>query len=115
MKMRYIVKKEDGVVICLGEDAAFDFAKDLGILNKNTDLGSIKFTELIPFMISDTFKGIARLADGDIWDEQIGKDVARDKMFTKYNHAKAKKATALLSVQVNGAEFLSNLIDTYSD
>lgn len=115
MKMRYIVKKEDGVVICLGEDAAFDFCKDLGILNKNTDLGDVKFTEVIPFLISDTFKGIARLADDDTWDEQIGKDVARAKMFTKYNNAKAKKANALLASLVNSAEYLSDLLDTYTD
>lgn len=88
MRVRYIVKKEDGVVVCLGEGTALDVAKELKFIDKKPDVEEL--INIYPFLISDVFKGVARLSDEDVWDEDVGKKVAYAKMMAKYNYAKYK-------------------------
>ena len=89
MKVRYIVKKDEGVVICLGQGTALDAMKELGIFNyKEPDFDLV--LSLPEYIISDEYKGVARLCDGDTWDEELGKEIAYQKMKRKYLRAKIK-------------------------
>lgn len=97
MRLRYIVDKEHGVVVCIGECGEFDLMKDLGVLDKDcSNIDDIPLQELLAYSLSSSFKGVAKLADGDVWDEQLGKDVAREKCFAKYNSAKKHKVEKLI-------------------
>lgn len=89
MRVRYFIKKEDGIVVCIGENTALDVAKELQLINsKNFDTEDL--IEVIPFLISDSYKGVARLSSEDVWDEEVGKKIAYAKMMTKYLKAKSK-------------------------
>ena len=89
MRVRYIVKKDEGVVICRGQGTALDAMKELGIFNyKKPDFDIV--LSLPEYIISDEYKGVARLCDGDTWDEEFGKEIAYQKMKKKYLRAKIK-------------------------
>lgn len=89
MKKKFIVKKDEGVVVAIGSFCTFDLAKDLGILHKNDDV--LEMLDIInPYLIQDTFKGVAKLSPEDEWDESKGKDIAEAKMLIKYLKAKKK-------------------------
>ena len=89
MRVRYIVKKDEGVVIGLGQGTALDAMKELGIFNYKEPDFDLVFS-LPEYIISDEYKGVARLCDGDTWDEEFGKEIAYQKMKKKYLRAKIK-------------------------
>ena len=89
MRVRYIVKKDEGVVICLGQGTALDAMKELGIFNYKEPDFDLVFS-LPEYIISDEYKGVARLCDGDTWNEEFGKEIAYQKMKKKYLRAKIK-------------------------
>ena len=114
MRLRYIVDKEHGVVVCIGECGEFDLMKDLGVLDKDcSNIDDIPLQELLAYSLSSSFKGVAKLADGDVWDEQLGKDIAREKCFAKYNSAKKHKVERLIEQSKSVLEFLNSLKEDY--
>lgn len=114
MRLRYIVDKEHGVVVCIGEFGEFDLMKDLGILDKDySNIDDVPIQELLAYSLSSSFKGVAKLADGDIWDEQLGKDIAREKCFAKYNSAKKHKVEKLIEQAEEVLEVLNKLKEAY--
>ena len=114
MRLRYIVDKEHGVVVCIGECSEFDLMKDLGILDKDcSNIDDIPLQELLAYFLSSSFKGVAKLADGDVWDEQLGKDIAREKCFAKYNSAKKRKVERLIEQAKSVLEVLNSLKEDY--
>ena len=114
MRLRYIVDKEHGVVVCIGECGDFDLMKDLGILDKDcSNIDDIPLQELLAYFLSSSFKGVAKLADGDVWDEQLGKDIAREKCFAKYNSAKKRKVERLIEKAESVLEVLNSLKEDY--
>lgn len=112
MKVRYIVKKDEGVIVCLGEYASLDVAKDLGFIPKS---GEVDLIELIPYMISDTYKGVARLCEEDEWDENFGKEVAHSKMLAKYHKAKTKKIESILADLEDTERGLRKVLESYKN
>ena len=114
MRLRYIVDKEHGVVVCIGEFGEFDLMKDLGILDKDcSNIDDIPLQELLAYSLSSSFKGVAKLADGDVWDEQLGKDIAREKCFAKYNSAKKHKVERLIEQTKSLLEVLNSRKEAY--
>lgn len=114
MRLRYIVDKEHGVVVCIGEFGEFDLMKDLGILDKDySNIDDVPIQELLAYSLSSSFKGVAKLADGDIWDEQLGKDIAREKCFAKYNSAKKHKVEKLIEQAEEVLGVLNKLKEAY--
>ena len=114
MRLRYIVDKEHGVVVCIGECGDFDLLKDLGILDKDcSNIDDIPLQELLAYFLSSSFKGVAKLADGDVWDEKLGKDIAREKCFAKYNSAKKHKVERLIEQAKSVLEVLNSLKEDY--
>ena len=97
MEVRYIVKAEDGVVVCIGSDASMDLLKDLNYrLTADTMV-----EDILPFIIKDEFKGVAKLSEEDKiagvkFDETLGKKIAYAKMQAKYLKAKSKVVKKLL-------------------
>ena len=114
MRLRYIVDKEHGVVVCIGECGEFDLMKDLGVLDKDcSNIDDIPLQELLAYSLSSSFKGVAKLADGDVWDEQLGKDIARKKCFATYNSAKKHKVERLIEQDKSVLEVLNSLKESY--
>lgn len=103
MRVRYFVDKEKGVVVCVGQDCMFDLIKDVGA----------KEELFSPLLLSDNYKGVARLQDVDVWDEDFGKKLAYAKMVKKYASAKQKKLNALIKNTEELVGFLKHLSESY--
>lgn len=114
MEVRYIVKAEDGVVVCIGSDASFDLLKDL-----DYNLCSDTMVEdILPFIIRDEFKGVAKLSDDDKkagvkFDEKLGKKIAYAKMQAKYLKAKSKIVKRILSDLEEAQKGLNEILEVY--
>ena len=101
-------------MVCIGECSEFDLMKDLGILDKDcSNIDDIPLQELFAYSLSSSFKGVAKLADGDVWDEQFGKDIAREKCFAKYNSAKKHKVERLIEQAKSLLEVLNSHKEAY--
>lgn len=85
--VEYIVKEEQGVVICIIYGCDCDA---LALVDKYTDLFR---TPCVPdnFFISDKYKGVARCASDDTFDVEYGKKLAFKKAYLKYAKALEKK------------------------
>lgn len=82
----YIVNEESGVVVSTRPSGVYieeimyehmtPLARDI--------VQQITFNEKFP-KYPDIIKGIARLAKGDVWDEEVGKKIADAKLARKYH------------------------------
>ena len=114
MEVRYIVKAEDGVVVCIGRDARIDLLKDLDYkLCADTMV-----EDIMPFIIKDEFKGVAKLSDEDKkagvkFDEKLGKKIAYAKMQAKYLNAKSKIINNMLEEVEEARRGLKEILGIY--
>lgn len=83
-KPKFIIKEEDGVVVAILQNTSMDL---INLLKVDTD----DYRVIEKLLLSDSYKGIARLADGDEWDEEVGKDIAFEKAHAKYKEAILKR------------------------
>lgn len=83
-KPKFIIKEEDGVVVAILQDTSMDL---INLLKVDTD----DYRVIEKLLLSDSYKGVARLADGDEWDEEVGKLVAFEKAHAKYKDAILKR------------------------
>ena len=114
MEVRYIVKAEDGVVVCIGSDASMDLLKDLNYrLTADTMV-----EDILPFIIKDEFKGVAKLSEEDKiagvkFDETLGKKIAYAKMQAKYLKAKSKIINNMLEEVEEARKGLKEILEFY--
>lgn len=83
-KPKFIIKEEDGVVVAILQNTSMDL---INLLKVDTD----DYRVIEKLLLSDSYKGVAKLADGDEWDEEIGKLVAYEKAHAKYKNAILKR------------------------
>ena len=83
-KPKFIIKEEDGVVVAILQNTSMDL---INLLKVDTD----DYRVIEELLLSDSYKGVARLADGDEWDEEVGKLVAFEKAHAKYKDAILKR------------------------
>lgn len=109
LQTKYIVKPEDGVVVCIISDTMFDVLMDVGIpLELSTD------TLIETLLIKDSFKGVARLVDGDKWDEALGKEIAFGKAYHKYLNAKMRAVEKIADELYDVAEVFDFMHSKYN-
>ena len=114
MEVRYIVKAEDGVIVCIGSDASMDLLKDI-----NYKLSADTMVEdILPFIIKDEFKGVAKLSEEDKiagvkFDETLGKKIAYAKMQSKYLKAKGKVIEKMLADVKEVENGLKEILEVY--
>lgn len=83
-KPKFIIKEEDGVVVAILQNTSMDL---INLLKVDTD----DYRVIEKLILSDQYKGVAKLADGDVWDEEVGKDIAFEKAHAKYKEAILKR------------------------
>ena len=113
-RVKYTIDRDNKVVVAEIKNCTFD-AVDL--VNRkfvsNTTSGiEINVGDLLrnpKFEMNHSYKAVARLRDGDEWNEQIGMDVARNKLTEAYHNGVNKRLA-------NYATYLRKIadnIDTY--
>ena len=96
MAIRYIVNEEDRVVVAILSNCRYDAVHAANVWtgyhtwdNRNRiDVGVSRDNK---YLIPDKFTGIAKCSNEDIWDEETGKKIARDRVLNKY-HKSLNKA-----------------------
>jgi len=106
----YIVNEEKGVVVCKILNCTVDAVL---LLDKN----GLVCMDLWPqdrvptvLVMQDTYTGIAKLKDGDTFNEEFGKKLAYKIAMAKYNAALDKKITI---AQANHKKYVQREFDTY--
>ena len=95
-RVKYTVDRDNKVVIAELKDTMFDA---LYLVNEkfvqNVTSGIEINVGVLPrnpkFEMNHKYKAVARLRDGDEWDEQRGKDVARNKLTEVYHNGMNKR------------------------
>jgi len=96
----YEVYEEANTVKCIlhGDEVKYSCARKIKQTFDRVKGNKLNFDEN-EFLISDEFIGMAKCSGDDVFDEKIGKDVARKKAFLKYNNA-CKKQTQKMKTAV---------------
>lgn len=76
-----------GLVIAMMDECGLDAIFDL--MDK-TDIDFIDKDEIMPFLMNDTYKGVAYCSIDDSFDLKQGMHIARDRMLAKYYKGKRK-------------------------
>lgn len=121
MAIRYIVNEKERMVIALLEHTKRDAIHAASVWTGSCDWNNTNRINLIiradkNYLMPDKFTGIARCDDEDKWNEEIGKQIARDRVLDKY-HRSLNKAVRKINkdIQAEAARFndrVSKLRDT---
>ena len=95
-RVKFMVDRDNKVVVAEIKSCTFDA---LELVNRkfvsNTTSGiEINVGDLLrnpKFEMNHSYKAVARLRDGDEWDEQVGKAVALDKLTEVYHNGVNKR------------------------
>ena len=121
MAIRYIVNEKERMVIALLEHTKRDAIHAANVWTGADNWDSKNRIDFIvrgdkKYLMPDKFTGIARCDDEDEWNEEIGKQIARNRVLDKY-HRSLNKAVRKINndIQEEAARFnerVSKLRDT---
>ena len=103
----YIVCKERRQVICIMNDTRHKLLDYLGAINMDCGVWTREFN------MPKQFIGIATCAEGDEWNEQLGKDIAYSKAVTKFNKSFFKRAQAFINMKDKELDRVADEINRY--
>lgn len=87
MAATYYIDNEKKIIICKITDCTFD-AINLIEKFENCSYKFLNRDEADKYYINDSYVGKATCQDGDIYDEEFGKKLAKKKMLKKYHVAR---------------------------
>lgn len=110
MKVRYYSDKEKGIITAVLEldknerTEVYDVVANAAILWRSTT----------PYItLKRTYSAVVRLQEGDTWDEEYGKMLARRKAYGKYLVAKTKKMMQVIKMVEKDLNNLHKVADKY--
>lgn len=111
-KVQYFVNKEKGIVVARINDCKRDFISFLfDSCNQNDPPFSDK--EYDQLLMPHSFVGVARLGENDIWDEELGKQIAYQRAKQKRDESFFKRANMAVRLYERELDKLCNLFDAY--
>lgn len=122
MAIKYIVQPEEKQVIAILEDTRYDFInKAIKICNRLSDNKShvivIPNLDLETIHMPNRFKIVVKCKEGDTFDSEIGKKIAKERLMTKYYKSFDKRLFKFmreLSSILNDTEYYK-IFNEYSD
>ena len=91
-KVNYIVKKDEGVVVCILNDTKYYFSDYIMARLLRQDYRDIVPSLHNEYFLKNSYSGVARCAPGDEWNEELGRKIAFNKAKIKLNMAFFKRA-----------------------
>ena len=91
-KVNYIVKKDEGVVVCILNDTNYYFSDYIMARLLRQDYRDIVPSLHNEYFLKNSYSGVARCAPGDEWNEELGRKIAFNKAKIKLNMAFFKRA-----------------------
>ena len=93
MAIKYIQIPEKKMTIAILEDCRYDAVVKIAKILDSTS--SLRFNPE-KYLMSNSFKAIAKCAPDDVWDEDVGKAVAKAKVMKKYYKSYDKRLDAFV-------------------
>ena len=115
-KVQYFVNKEKGIVVARINDCKRDF---ISFLFDSCDQNSLAYhasfsdKEYDQFLMPHSFVGVAQLGENDIWDEELGKQIAYQRAKQKRDASFFKRANMAVRLYERELDKLCNLFDAY--
>lgn len=102
-----------GLVIAIMDECGLDAIFDL--MDK-TAIDFIDKDEIMPFLMNDTYKGVAYCSVDDTFDLKQGMHIARDRMLAKYYKGKRKAFKSIYkTVHSLDAKLSKMIANTYKE
>lgn len=115
-KVQYFVNKEKGIVVARINDCKRDFISFLfDSCNQNALAYHPLFSdkEYDQLLMPHSFVGVAQLGENDIWDEELGKQIAYQRAKQKRDASFFKRANMAVRLYERELDKLCNLFDAY--
>ena len=115
-QVQYFTDKEKGIVIARINDCKKDFISflidscDQNMLAFRTPFSDKEYEQLL---MPNSFVGISRLGENDIWDEELGKQIAYQRAKQKRDASFFKRANIVVRLYERELDKLCNLFDAY--
>lgn len=111
-KVQYFVNKEKGIVVARINDCKRDFISFL-FNSCNQNVLAYRDKEYDQLLMPNSFVGVAQLGENDIWDEELGKQIAYQRAKQKRDASFFKRANMLVRLYERELDKLCNLFDAY--
>lgn len=114
-ELKYFINEKKKTVTCKATNCQYDLYKilDKRVSSEKTDMKIIfsKFVEDYSFLLNDTYTGTAKCMNGDTFDIEKGKKIARAKMREKYAVDKRNILLKFIFKTEKFLDILNNVID----
>ena len=80
MAMKYYFDRENGMTIGVLNGCKHDALHHIDRITNNTSFCAYNKKYLMP----NTFRAVAKVSEGDVFDEEVGKNIVKDKVMKKY-------------------------------
>lgn len=109
--LQYFVNKKEKTVTCVATDCSKDAIKrcirKVSRCKNAEEMKAFIYWELFStFRMADRYSGTAYCHEGDVFDEQLGKRIAKRKMLGNYWRARVKREKAIYEFFAKVAEAL---------
>lgn len=115
-QVQYFTDKEKGIVVARINDCKRDFISFMiDFCDKNAlgFLAPFSDKEYDQLLMPNSFVGISRLSENDIWDEELGKQIAYQRAKQKRDESFFKRANLVVRLYERELDKLCNLFDAY--
>lgn len=86
----YLINQEERTIVAVLEGTAYDVLQQL---NKRVAAGiglGLKQRGYGGLGLKDTYKGIAKCHPNDLWDEEVGREIAKQRALAKYRRHRVR-------------------------
>ena len=111
-KVQYFANKEKGIVVARINDCKRDFISFL-FNSCAQNVLAYRDKEYDQLLMPNSFVGVAQLGENDIWDEELGKQIAYQRAKQKRDASFFKRANMLVRLYERELDKLCNLFDAY--
>lgn len=115
-KVQYFVNKEKGIVVARINNCKRDF---ISFLFNSCDQNALAYhasfsdKDYDQLLMPNSFVGVAQLGENDIWDEELGKQIAYQRAKQKRDASFFKRANVAVRLYERELDKLCNLFDAY--
>lgn len=115
-KVQYFVNKEKGIVVARINNCKRDFISFFFDYCNQNELAyhpSFSDKEYNQLLMPNSFVGVAQLGENDIWDEELGKQIAYQRAKQKRDASFFKRANMAVRLYERELDKLCNSFDAY--
>lgn len=112
-KVQYFINKEKGIVVARINDCKEDFICFLKETFWKNDFVNFHVKSYDHFLMPNSFVGVAQLGENDVWDEELGKQIAYQRAKKKRDASFFKRVNMAVRWYERELDKLCDIFDAY--